>query len=247
MITVIPSRGEESGRWDRRNRLPDSSLRLGMTAWLVLAAACSSGGGASAPAATPRPADAQVSELRTQMTELLERLDVLNDRISRLEQAQSELQSLPPRTAEPAAAPHAAQPAAPAAPSAAVIGAQIATAYRDAIVLYGRNRLADARAAFQRVFDTDPHSELADNALFWIGETYFSAGQYAEAMRYYTRVTRDYSDQNKAPDAMYKLALAYEKTSDLELAQKTLQELIARYPYSTPAASAKAELKRIKY
>ena len=218
-------------------------------AWsaLVLAAACSSGGGTNAPATAPRPADAQIAELRTQMTELLERLDVLNDRISRLEQAQSELQSLPPRAAEAPGPTHAPQPVAPAQQSAAMISAQIATAYRDAIVLYGRNRMADARTAFQHVFDADPHGELADNALFWIGETYYSAGQYGEAMRYYTRVTRDFSDQNKAPDAMYKLALAYEKTSDLELAQKTLQDLIARYPYSSPAASAKAELKRIKY
>ena len=219
---------------------------------LVLAAACSSGGGASAPATSPRTADPQVAELRTAMTELLERLDVLNDRISRLEQAQAELQPADgrsqmaekPATVSPVPA---AKPASPAVQSAAVVSAQIATAYRDAILLYGRNRMGDARGAFQKVFDADPHSELADNALFWIGETYFNSGQYADAMRYYMRVIRDYSDQNKAPDAMFKLALSYEKTGDLELAQKTLQDLIARFPYSTPALTAKAELKRIKY
>ena len=57
----------------------------------------------------------------------------------------------------------------------------------------------------------------------------------------------EYGDQNKAPDAMYKLALTYEKTSDLAQARTILQEVIARYPYSAPAASAKTELNRIKY
>jgi tol-pal system protein YbgF len=226
---------------------------------ILLAAACSTGGGASsAPATTPTSSDAQqLSELRTSMTELLERLDVLNDRINRLEQGQEQqnvgrkapsadvLMTPSSAAVQPVVTQPAPQPA--VAQSTAVVSAQIATAYRDAIVMFGRNRMADARTAFQKVFDADPRGDLADNALFWIGETYFSAGQYTEAMRFYERVAKEYSDQNKAPDALYKLALAYEKTSDLQLAKKALEDVISRYPYSTPAASAKAELKRIKY
>jgi TolA-binding protein len=46
---------------------------------------------------------------------------------------------------------------------------------------------------------------------------------------------------------MFKLGLTYEKTGDLGVARQTFEETIRRYPYSTPAASAKLELKRIKY
>ncbi len=230
---------------------------------LVLAATCSSGSGgkASAPAAAP-PSDAQLAQLQTSMTELLERLDVLNDRMSRLEQAQAEQQVASrrpqaqpqppapvlgggPASGAPAPSPARSLPASP--PSAAVIGAQIADVYRRGITLFGSSRMAESRAAFQKVLEADPRGELADNALFWIGETFYAGGQFQEAMKYYTRVTRDYSDQNKAPDAMFKMALAYAKTSDLGLARKTLEEVISKYPYSTSAASAKAELKRIKY
>jgi tol-pal system protein YbgF len=229
-------------------------MRKFACAAILLAAACSSGGApSSVPAAAPASDAQQLAELRTSMTELLERLDVLNDRINRLEQAQEQqnVGRRPPSAdvlttpSSAAVQPVVTQSVAP--PSTAVVSAQLATAYRDAIVLFGRNRMADARGAFQKVFDADPRGELADNALFWIGETYFSAAQYTDAMRYYERVAKEYSDQNKAPDALYKLALAYEKTSDLQLAKKTLEDVIARYPYSTPAASAKAELKRIKY
>ena len=92
-----------------------------------------------------------------------------------------------------------------------------------------------------------PTGQLADNALFWIGETYFAAGDYKNAMRFYERVTKDFATENKAPDAMYKLGVSYEKISDLGMARKTFEECIRKYPYSTPAASAKQELQRIKY
>lgn len=114
-------------------------------------------------------------------------------------------------------------------------------------MLFGRNRFAEARAAFQQVFDAEPSGELADNALYWIGETYFAAADYPNAMKYYERVTKEYGETNKAPDALFKTGLAFEKSGDLAMARRAFDECIRRYPYSTPASSAKLELKRIKY
>ncbi len=222
--------------------------RLAAGVTLLVAIGC----GSSQP--SPPPAEQQTASLQASMTELLERLDVMNDRITRLEKANEEKAAGGAATvpaAETPAAREARRATTPAAPAAAaqrsLKSAQIADVYRNAIVLYGKNRFAEARAAFQQVFDADPAGELADNALFWIGETYYAMNDFNNAARYYKRVGDEYGDQNKAPDALYKLALAYEKTSDLALARTTLQEVIARYPYSAPAASAKSELNRIKY
>jgi tol-pal system protein YbgF len=213
---------------------------------LLLAAACGSSSGTK-PAATIAPPDPQIAGLQASMTELLERLDVMNDRISRLEKASEErgAQAPPPVQPPPQRATRTGE--APVLHNTPLRAASIADMYRNAIVLFGKNRYADARAAFQQVYDADVSGELADNALFWIGETYFAAADYNNAIRYYKRVSDEYGDQNKAPDAMYKLALSYEKTSDLAQARTTLQEVIARYPYSAPASSAKTELNRIKY
>jgi tol-pal system protein YbgF len=175
--------------------------------------------------------ETRLAELQTSMTELLERLDVLDARIAKLENVAA---GVPP-----------AGPARTLAPT--LRQADIAETYRRALMLFAQNRHADARTHFQQVFDADPNGQLADNALFWIGETYFAAGDYSNAMRFYARVTKEYADQNKAPDAMFKIGLAYEKTGDLGMARRTFEECIRRYPYSTPAASAKLELKRIKY
>lgn len=237
------------------------------------------------PVATPQPAeDTRVAELQTSLTEMLERIDVLNDRIARLESGAAEHQRVavatappapavvreqpvaarvttPAATAQPAVGPATAPAAAPtAAPavagvapsetgsvSKAMLGAQMAENYRAALMLYGKSRPADARKAFQAVFDADPAGELADNALYWIGETWFAAGNYREAARYYDRVVKEYADQNKAPDAMFKLGVTEEKSGDLKQARQTLESLIQRYPYATAAASARVELKRIKY
>ena len=194
------------------------------------------------PAVTPS-ADPRVAELQTQMTELLERIDVLNQRIAQLEEA-------PVVAATPAPAPvtrTAATPQQPMPAQRAVVGAQVADQYRQAIILYGRGKHAEARRAFEAVFEADNGGDLADNALFWIGETYFAAKDYANALRYYTRVVNDYSSQNKAPDALLKIGILQSRTGDLALAKRTLQQVIERYPYSSSASSAKAELERIKF
>lgn len=238
-------------------------------ALLLLFCACASSqdddGPSYVPAAeTPSASapDPRIGELQTQMTELLERLDVLNDRIARIESAPVPAAPAPQQVAQEQPPPPPARPTRtnpnptprvvpeippPAPPQAALVGAKIAEDYRAAIMLYGRGRVADARRAFQEVFEADPTGDLADNALFWIGETYFGAADYSNAMRYYSRVTTEFSDQNKAPDALFKTALTLARTGDLAQARKTLQEVIERYPYSTPAASAKHELERIKY
>ena len=212
---------------------------------LVLAA-CTS----TQPAPQPAPAatlpDPQIASLQQSMTELLERLDVMNDRITRLEKANEEKaqpSEVQPARSSPAPSAHPL----PSGEGKALRQADIATAYRGALSLYGNRDWVRARAAFQQVFDSDPSGDLADNALFWIGGTYYQTGNFNEAIRYYKRVVDEFGDQNKAPDAMYMLALSYEKTSDLAMAKTTLQQVIARYPYSAPASSAKSELNRIKY
>jgi tol-pal system protein YbgF len=204
----------------------------------------------TAPAAAN---DARITDLQTSMTEMLDRIDVLNARIAKLESGAPAIAPPPPVAPQsvvaspPVAPPPPAAPPSQPQPANALHSAQIADAYRNALMLYGRNKIADARAAFQQVFDADPSGELADNALFWIGETYFQAGDYQNATRFYTRVTKEYPEQNKAPDALFKIGMSFAKTGDLAMARKTFQEVIARYPYSTPAASAKQELQRIKY
>ena len=235
---------------------------------LLVAAGCASQT-ADAPLTPVAVPDARSAQLQVAMTELHEQIDVLNARVARLE-ASSEAPAsvsvpappagtMQPETQSPIVAatqprPQQGEPQRPAqqpsrtpSASSSSAAAEQADVYRSAMMLYGRGRVTESRAAFQKVFDAEPTGELADNALFWIGETYFAAGNYAEAARYYRRVTTEFADQNKAPDALFKIAISHEKSGDLALARQTLRELIRDYPYSSVADSAKRELERIRY
>lgn len=235
-------------------------MRRGPAVVFLLAAACASSHKTdelpamvppAQPLSTTPTVESQVAALQTSMTELLERLDVLNARIAKLEsggQAVAPVQPAPAPAPAPVPRAAAAVPAPAPQPKPAVIAsADVADSYQKALMLVGQGKQAEARAAFQQVFDADPNGHLADNALFWIGETYFSAGDYPNAMRYYQRVINEFPGENKAPDAMFKLALSYVKTGDVGMARRTLGDCIKKYPYSAPAASAKLELQRISY
>jgi tol-pal system protein YbgF len=249
---------------------------------LFVRCASSVGGDAPPSAAAPSPApspqavtDPHLDDLQKSITELADRLEVMSDRLQRLEAAAE----APVQTAAAAPRPSDARPPVleapaarrsstgsvpatvppPSAPQTVISSAPrssvahslsvlaIEEKYRRALTLYGQGKVAESRHGFQDVFDSDPAGELADNALYWLGETWFSAGNYNNALTYYLRVVKEYSDQNKAPDALFKSGMAYEKMGDLQLARRAFDDCIARYPYSTPAASARMELKRIKY
>ncbi|MFL6247056.1 MAG: tol-pal system protein YbgF, partial [Thermoanaerobaculia bacterium] len=224
-----------------------SMKKLAAAAVVMLSIACASTNDAPEPVTVPQVAapDPRIGELQTAMTELLDRLDVMNSRLARLEEAPAPA----PAPARAAAAPVPETPAAaqPQPMQRALVGAQLAEDYRQAIMLFGRGKHAEARRAFQAVFDSESAGDLADNALFWIGETYFATADYTNAVKHYMRVVNEFSDQNKAPDALFKIALAQERTGDLALARQTLQQVIERYPYSSTASSAKAELQRIRF
>lgn len=231
-------------------------MRLRATASLVAVAALSACGTSaqpdpvvvkSAPSAIIAT-DPRVGELQVLVTELLDRIEVLNARIERLETGQA-VPAIPPARQSSAAKPAAVPTTPPTNPPAPASRRSTSPEelYRSAMEMYGRGQIDNARGAFQQVFDADPSGDLADNALFWIGESYYGSARYADAIAYFGRVEREYPGENKAPDAMLKLGMSHAKTGDLVLARQTFEALIERYPYSTAASAAKVELRRIAY
>lgn len=244
-----------------------NGARLLLCALVIAAAACTSAQPDEVePELPPRPAappvDPRVSDLQVTVNELLDRVEVLQSRVLELERREPSAPAVrtaatPPSAtaASPAATASAPSPPPPrnvanprtGASAPRLQSGQIADRYREALTLFGKGALDQARAAFQQIFDSDPAGELADNALYWIGETYFTTGKYGDAIRIFERIEADYADQNKAPDAIFKIGASLAKQGDLSLAKRTYERLIEKYPYSTPAAAARVELNRIRY
>jgi len=116
--------------------------------------------------------------------------------------------------------------------------------YRKAYALYEAGKYDESRKAFEGFVTKFPSSDLADNALFWIGECYYQQGKWVDAAKSYARVFKEYPKGNKVPDAYYKLGLAFWRLDKMEAAQASLQKVIDEYPksYVTPLAKRKLEL-----
>jgi TolA-binding protein len=65
---------------------------------------------------------------------------------------------------------------------------------------------------------------------------------YKSAIAAQRKLLATWPESQKAPDALLSIASAQETMGDRKLAQKTLEEVIAKYPDSSAASSAKQRL-----
>jgi len=114
--------------------------------------------------------------------------------------------------------------------------------YREGYALYHRGDHAGAERALRSFLRQVPGSPRADNAQYWIGETYYSRGLYREAISEFTRVVTDYPQGEKAAHAMYKIALCHEHLNEGPLARVNLEALVRAYPDSDIAPLARERL-----
>ena len=103
-----------------------------------------------------------------------------------------------------------------------------------------------ARDQFTKFLDQNPKHELAANANYWIGETYYSEKNYESAILSYQEVIKNYPGKEKVVAAMYKQAMAFNAIKDAKSARFVLKKLIEGFPKSEEAKKSKVMLKEIK-
>ena len=84
--------------------------------------------------------------------------------------------------------------------------------------------------------------DLADNALYWIGESYYSEKNYADAIQYFQRIVDDYPNGNKVPDAMVKAALTLHRVGEEPQGRFLLTQVVKVYPGTHSAEVARKKL-----
>jgi tol-pal system protein YbgF len=118
--------------------------------------------------------------------------------------------------------------------------------YEKALATYHEGKYNDAISEFKNLIKIYPQSNLADNAQFWIGESYMAQKKYELAIQAYHEVITTYPDGNKVPNAMLKQALAFIEAKDDVAAKIVLKNLIKKYPASDESKIAEAKLNTIK-
>ena len=103
-----------------------------------------------------------------------------------------------------------------------------------------------ARDQFTKFLDQNPKHDLAANAHYWIGETYYSEKNFESAILSYQEVIKSYPGKDKVVAAMLKQAMAFDAIKDSKSAKYVLKKLVEGFPKSEEAKKAKVLLKEIK-
>ena len=89
---------------------------------------------------------------------------------------------------------------------------------------------AEAEQGFSAFMEKYPKDKLAGNANYWLGETYYARGMYAEAVGIFASGVTTYKDNIKAPDNLLKLGLSMQKLGKKDEACTAFKTLPKEFP-----------------
>lgn len=95
--------------------------------------------------------------------------------------------------------------------------------------LLGR-RFGAAEANFKLFIDRHGDHPLAGDAQYWLGETYYTQGDYKQAAQAFLKGYRTYPKGRKAPDSLFKLALSLQQLGQKPQACSAFAEVAKEYP-----------------
>jgi tol-pal system protein YbgF len=154
---------------------------------------------------------------------------------------ENRLNAMNARSGAPAAVPPPASGAAPADASSAA--AQ--QAYGRAFDALKAGQYPQAIKGFQAYLVSYPRGALSDNAQYWLGEAFYVTRDYDQALAAFTRVSKEWPESRKVPDALVKQGFALFELQRLADARTVLNDVSRRFPGTEAARLAGERLKRI--
>lgn len=133
----------------------------------------------------------------------------------------------------------------PALPSPETIGGSERDLYSRGFELLKDRKYEESKTAFNELLRRYPQGEFADNARYWLGETYYVLRDYPAALAEYDRLVQLNPGSPKVPGALLKIGFIQYEQKDYAQAKQTLEQVVRRYPNSTEARLARSRLERI--
>ncbi|MDI3463557.1 MAG: Cell division coordinator CpoB [Nitrospira sp.] len=118
--------------------------------------------------------------------------------------------------------------------------------YERVLSLFRDGDLEGARQGFTGFLEEYPNSNLAPNARFWLGESYFGKKEFQRAIDAYDKVEVDYPGSEKIPAAILKKGYAYLALKDRKRASSAFKQVVTLYPKTTEAGKASDKLAQLK-
>jgi tol-pal system protein YbgF len=150
----------------------------------------------------------------------------------------------PSNTSPPADA--AQSPPAPQVPSPPANPVDEKTAYNQAFAALKDGRYAESARMFQEFIAQYPNGELAPNAYYWLGESYYVTQNYPISLDAFNKLLAQYPDSQKASAALLKVGYCQYELKQWDQAEATLNRVIAKYPGTQEANLAQGRLRALK-
>lgn len=179
------------------------------------------------------PADEGGDRLKEKLARVEEQNTQIAQRLQRIEQHLK---------LEPAAAP-GSRIRPEGTPAKTASEAELYTKARQALE---KGDTAAARKGFDEFLMNYPNSDNADNAQFWVGETFFQEKQFEKAILEYQKVIEKYPKGNKVPAALLKQGHAFLNLKDRVNSRLIFEEVVRKYPNAIEAKAAADKLKELR-
>lgn len=115
-------------------------------------------------------------------------------------------------------------------------------AYHDAFNLLKSGEYDESIAAFTDFLVQFPNSQYADNAQYWLGETYYVKREFEPAVVEYRKLIDTYPASKKRSHAMLKIGYSYHELGQIDQARAVLEDLRNRYAGTTAARLAEERI-----
>lgn len=116
--------------------------------------------------------------------------------------------------------------------------------YESALNLFRANKLKEAAAAFDSFARAHPESALTPGAYYWSGNAHYALRDCRKASEAHRLVVSKWPANAKAPDALLNIAVCQQELGDSKGARASLEALVAKYPDSSAAGTARQRLKK---
>jgi len=130
--------------------------------------------------------------------------------------------------------------------AAPVSAADEKAAYDQAFQALKELRYADAAEDFQSFLSQYPNSEYADNAQYWLGESYYVTRNYDIALTAFQTLLDRFPESPKAPDALLKIGYTHYELKQWDQARAALTQVQEDYPDSTLSRLAENRLRSMR-
>lgn len=114
-----------------------------------------------------------------------------------------------------------------------------------AIGEFREGRYGRAIAGFQKFLNAYPNSDQADDAQYWLGESYYLSRDYSAAKEAFINLGVHHPESTQLPNALLKLGYIYGVTGETTRAREVLQKLIQTYPDTQAASLAERRLQTL--